>query len=76
MTSEDYFNWAAEYRQDAEAIEECIRKKEKLLKGNLKTTERQAAEMALINYLESRCQCLSIAKELEEIAAAIREKEG
>lgn len=76
MTADDYINWANEYRQEAEAIEECIWEKKKLLKGNLQTAERQAAERALINYLESRCQCLSIAKELEEIADAINEKEG
>lgn len=76
MTSEDYFNWAAEYRQEVEAIEHLISVKEQRLNSTLKNIERMTLEKSLSNLFEQRIQCLGIAKELEERARIIREKEG
>lgn len=76
MTSEDYFNWAAEYRREVEAIEHLISVKEQRLKSTLRKNERMAIEKSLSNLFEQRIQCLGIAKELEERARTIREKEG
>lgn len=76
MTSEDYFNWAAEYRQEVEAIEHLISVKEKQLNSTLGNIERMTLEKSLLNLFEQRIQCLGIAKDLEERAKAIREKEG
>ena len=36
MTAEDYFNWAAEYRREVEAIEHLISVKEQRLKSTLR----------------------------------------
>lgn len=76
MTSEDYFNWAAEYRREVEAIEHLIVVKKKQYKSTLENIERMAIEKSLSNLFEQRIQCLGIAKNLEERARAIREKEG
>lgn len=76
MTSEDYFNWAAEYRREVEAIEHLIAVKKKQYKSTLGNIERMAIEKSLSNLFEQRIQCLGIAKNLEERARAIREKEG
>lgn len=76
MTSEDYFNWAAEYRREVEAIEHLIAVKEKQYKSTLGNIKRMAIEKSLSNLFEQRIQCLGIAKELEERARTIREKEG
>lgn len=76
MTSEDYFNWAAEYRREVETIEHLISVKEKQLNSTLGNIERMTLEKSLSNLFEQRIQCLGIAKDLEERAKAIREKEG
>ena len=76
MTAEDYFNWAAEYRQEVEAIEHLISVKEQQLNSTLRKNERMSVEKSLLNLFEQRIQCLGIAKDLEERAKAIREKEG
>ena len=76
MTSEDYFNWAAEYRREVEAIEHLIAVKEKQLNSTLGNIERMTLEKSLSSLFEQRIQCLGIAKDLEERAKAIREKEG
>lgn len=76
MTAEDYFNWAAEYRREVEAIEHLISVKEQRLKSTLRKNERMSVEKSLSNLYEQRIQCLGIAKDLEERAKAIREKEG
>lgn len=76
MTAEDYFNWAAEYRREVEAIEHLISVKEQRLKSTLRNIERMSVEKSLSNLYEQRIQCLGIAKELEERARIIREKEG
>ena len=76
MTSEDYFNWAAEYHREVEAIEHRISVKEQRLKSTLRNIERMSVEKSLSNLYEQRIQCLGIAKELEERARIIKEKEG
>ena len=76
MTSEDYFNWAAEYRQEVEAIEHLIAVKKQQFNSTLGNIERMTLEKSLSNLFEQRIQCLGIAKDLEERAKAIKEKEG
>lgn len=76
MTAEDYFNWAEEYRQEVKAVEHLIAVKEQRLKSTLGNIERMTLEKSLLNLFEQRIQCLGIAKDLEERAKAIREKEG
>ena len=76
MTAEDYFNWAEEYRQEVKAVEHLIAVKKKQYKSTLGNIERMAIEKSLSNLFEQRIQCLGIAKDLEERAKAIKEKEG
>ena len=76
MTSQDYFNWAEEYRQEVKAIEHQIAAKKQQLNSALGNFERMTIEKSLSNLYEQRIQCLGIAKELEERAKAIKEKEG
>ena len=76
MTAEDYFNWAEEYWQEVKAVEHLIAVKKKQYKSTLGNIERMAIEKSLSNLFEQRIQCLGIAKDLEERARIIREKEG
>ena len=52
------------------------KRKKKQYKSTLGNIERMAIEKSLSNLFEQRIQCLGIAKNLEERARAIREKEG
>lgn len=76
MTSDDYIEWAEEYRQEAVAVEHLIEKKKKLYRSKIGNIERMELERALSDLYEQRIQCIGIAKELEERAQAIREKKG
>lgn len=76
MTSEDYFNWANEYRQEAEVVEYRIQKTKMKRKGKLGNIERMKLEKDLSMLFEQKIECLCIAKGLEETAKAIKEKEG
>lgn len=76
MTSQDYINWANEYRQEAEAVEYRIQKTKMKRKGKLGNIERMKLEKDLSMLFEQKIECLCIAKGLEERAKAIKEKEG
>lgn len=76
MTSDDYIDWAAEYKREIETIEYLIAKKEQLCKTKLRTTERELLEKSLSFLYEQRIQCLAVAKDLEDRARIIREREA
>jgi hypothetical protein len=76
MTSEDYFNWANEYRQEAEAVEHRIQQTKTKRKAKLGNIERMKLEKDLSMLFEQKMECLCIAKGIEERAKAIKEKEG
>ena len=77
MTSEDYFNWAAEYRQQVESIEKLIQKKKRQINSRFKTAnERAIAEKSLLELYEMKSDCIKAAARLSEQARTIREKEG
>ena len=71
VTADDYTDWANEYFQEVEAVEHRIIKTKKKL-----NMERQNLEEKLSMFYSQKIECLSIAKELEKKARAIREKEG
>lgn len=76
MTSQDYINWANEYRQEAEAVGHRIEAKKQQYKSTRGNIEKMAIEKSLSALYDQRIQCICTAKELEERAKAIREKEG
>ena len=77
MTSENYFNWAAEYRQQVESIEKLIQKKKRQINSRFKTThERAIAEKSLSELYEMKSDCIKAEARLSEQARTIREKEG
>lgn len=75
MTAEDYFNWAAEYRQELDAVEHQIRKAEAKSRKKLGNIERTNLEKLLSLLYSQRIECLAFAVELEEKARVIKEKE-
>ena len=76
VTADDYTDWANEYFQEVEAVEHRIIKTKKKLRNSLGNMERQNLEEKLSMFYSQKIEYLSIAKELEEKARAIREKEG
>lgn len=76
MTVQDYINWANEYRQEAEVVEHRIQKTKKKREGKLGNIERMKLEKDLSMLFEQKIECLCIAKELEETARIIKEREG
>ncbi len=76
MTSQDYMNWANEYRQEAEVVEHRIQKTKKKREGKLGNIERMKIEKDLSMLFEQKMECLCIAKELEETARIIKAREG
>ena len=76
MTSQDYINWANEYRQEAEVVEYRIQKTKKKREGKLGNIERMKLEKDLSILFEQKMECLCIAKELEETARKIKAREG
>lgn len=76
MTSDDYIRWAAEYKRETEAIERLIEKKEQLYKTKMGNIEREKLEKVLSTLYEQRIQCSGIAKNLEDRARIIREREA
>lgn len=67
---------ADDYTEEVEAVEHRIIKTKKKLRNSLGNMERQNLEEKLSMFYSQKIECLSIAKELEEKARAIREKEG
>lgn len=76
MASDDYIDWAAEYKREIETTEYLIAKKEQLCKTRLRSTERELLEKSLSFLYEQRIQCLAVAKILEDRARIIREREA
>lgn len=76
MTSQDYINWANEYRQEAEVVEHRIQKTKMKRKAKIGNIERMKLEKDLSMLFEQKMECLCIAKKLEETARIIKEREG
>lgn len=76
MTYQDYIDWADEYQQEADMLENIINRK----KQELESENRSFKKMMLCKTLQrldsQKSYCLNTAIMLEQRARLIKEKEG
>lgn len=76
MTSQDYIDWANEYQQEAESVENVINRKKQELESENRSFEKMMLCKTLKRLESQKAYCLNTARMLEGRARKIEEKEG
>ena len=76
MTYQDYIDWADEYQQEADMLENIINRKKQELESENRSFEKMMLYKTLKRLECHKAYCFNTARMLEGRARVIREKEG